>query len=158
VSQSLIAKTESRKIVPTYNKTKALFDSLERLERKKDVQVRKLIKKEIIAVQNNDSVKNAIQIMAEQGFSQLPVFKGDLSVGHISEKIILNQVSAGKDLDQISKLMVDDLMGEAFPQISPNAPLSVASNLLKVYSAILIYQKGRVIGILTKADLLRIFL
>jgi predicted transcriptional regulator len=47
-------------------------------------------------------------------------------------------------------------MEEAFPQVDEDAPLSLISNLLQTYSAVLVARKGDVMGIVTKADLLRI--
>jgi predicted transcriptional regulator len=47
-------------------------------------------------------------------------------------------------------------MEEAFPQVDEDAPLSLISGLLQVYSAVLVSKKGTVVGIITKADLLRI--
>jgi predicted transcriptional regulator len=48
-------------------------------------------------------------------------------------------------------------MEEAFPQVGEDAPLSLLSSLLQVYSAVLISKKGKVAGIITKADLLKMF-
>ena len=93
--------------------------------------------------------------MNEHGYSQIPVFEGKQSVGSISEKAILRQILAGKDLDQISKLPTEEIMEEAFPQINQDAPLSLITSLLQTYSAVLVLKKGDVIGIITKADLLR---
>ncbi len=93
--------------------------------------------------------------MKSHGYSQLPVFDGKQPVGSISEKSILRQILAGKDLTQISKLPVSEVMEEAFPQVSEDAPLALISSLLQVYSAVLVSKKGVVVGIITKADLLR---
>ena len=93
--------------------------------------------------------------MKEHGISQIPVFDGKQSVGSISEKAILRQIMAGKDLEEISKLPTEEIMEEAFPQINEDAPLSLISSLLQSYSAVLVTKKGDVIGIITKADLLR---
>ena len=43
VSQSLIAKLESKKIDPSYTKVKAIFDALERLETKTEVHAAKVL-------------------------------------------------------------------------------------------------------------------
>lgn len=93
--------------------------------------------------------------MKEHGYSQIPVFEGKQSVGSISEKAILRQILMGKDLDQISTLPTEEIMEEAFPQINEDAPLSLITSLLQTYSAVLVLRKGDVIGIITKADLLR---
>jgi predicted transcriptional regulator len=158
VSQSLIAKLESQKIDPSYNKVKAIFDALERLQTETEVRADQMLHNEVVGVQKSDPVSKAVQTMAEYGYSQLPVFNVDHAVGSISEKTIIGKVSAGKDLNQVSKLSVGDVMEEAFPQIGEDAPLPLISSLLQVYSAVLISTKGKVIGIVTKADLLKMLL
>ncbi len=158
VSQSLIAKLESQKIDPSYTKVKAIFDALERLQTETEVLAEEVLHNEVIGVQKSDPVSKAVQTMAERGYSQLPVFDGEHSVGSISEKTIIGKVSAGKDLSQISKLPVGEVMEEAFPQVGEDAPLPLISGLLQVYPAVLITTKGKVVGIVTKADLLKMLL
>jgi predicted transcriptional regulator len=46
-------------------------------------------------------------------------------------------------------------MEEAFPQINEDAPLPLITSLLQAYSAVLVSKKGAIVGIITKADLLR---
>ena len=158
VSQSLIAKLESQKIDPSYTKVKAIFDALEKLQTETEVRAEDVLQKKVIGIQKSEPVSKAVQKMAEYGYSQLPVFDGEHAVGSISEKTIIGKVSAGKDLNQISKLSVGDLMEEAFPQVGEDAPLPLISSLLQVYSAVLISTKGKVVGIVTKADLLKMLL
>jgi predicted transcriptional regulator len=155
VSQSLIAKLESGKIDPSYTKVKAIFDALEQLHTEAEVLAEEVLHQGVISVQKTELVSKAVQTMAGHGISQLPVFDGNHSVGSISEKTIVGKISAGKDLSQISKLPVSDVMEEAFPQVGEKAPLPLISSLLQVYPAVLISTKGKVIGIVTKADLLK---
>jgi len=158
VSQSLIAKLESRKIDPSYTKVKAIFDALERLEIKTEVRAEEVLHAEVVGVQKNDTVSKAVRLMTDHGYSQLPVFDGEHAVGSISEKTMLSQVLAGKDLTEVSTLSVRDVMDEAFPQVGEDAPLPLISGLLQVYPAVLISKKGKVVGIVTKADLLKMLL
>ena len=158
VSQSLIAKLESQKIDPSYTKVKAIFDALERLQTETEVRAEDVLHNEIIGVQKSDLVSKAVQTMADYGYSQLPVFDGEHAVGSISEKTIIGKVSVGKDLNQISKYSVGDVMEEAFPQVGEDAPLPLIASLLQVYPAVLISKKGKVVGIVTKADLLKMLL
>ena len=158
VSQSLIAKLESHKIDPSYTKVKAIFDALERLQTEKEVRAENVLHSNVIGIQKSDPVSKAVQTMAEYGYSQLPVFDGEHSVGSISEKTIIGKVSEGKNLNQVSKLSVGDVMEEAFPQVGEDAPLTLISSLLQVYPAVLISTKGKVVGIVTKADLLKMLL
>ena len=156
VSQSLVAKLESGKIDSSYTKVKTIFDVLDRLENKTKIQEQKVAPNELIGIQKNELVSRVVQLMKEHGYSQIPVFERKHSVGSISEKTILRQILAGKDLAKISKLTVEEIMEEAFPQVSEDAPLSLISSLLQTYSAVLVARKGTTVGIITKADLLRI--
>jgi predicted transcriptional regulator len=155
VSQSLIAKLESGKIDSSYTKVKTIFDVLERLEVKNEILAGKVLHSEIVGVQKSEPVSKVVQLMKSHGYSQLPVFDGKQPVGSISEKAILRQILAGKDLAHISTLPTEEVMEEAFPQVDEDAPLSLISSLLQVYSAVLMSKKGTVVGIITKADLLR---
>jgi predicted transcriptional regulator len=155
VSQSLIAKMEAGKIDPAYTKVKAIFDALEQLETSTDHHAKEMLHKEIVGVQKNAAVSEAIQLMRKHGYSQLPVFDGEHPVGSISEKTILSQIIGGKDLNQVSTVLVRDIMDDAFPQVGENASLSLISELLQAYPAVLICKNGKTVGIVTKADLLK---
>lgn len=155
VSQSLIAKLEAGAIDSSYTKVKTIFDVLERLEAKTKIQERKIVPNEIISIQKDEPTQKVVKLMKEHGYSQIPVFDGKQSIGNISEKTILRLILAGKDIDQIVRLPVEDIMEEAFPQVSEDAPLSLISSLLQTYQAVLVAKKGSVVGIITKADLLR---
>jgi predicted transcriptional regulator len=157
VSQSFIAKLEAGTIDPSYKKAKTIFEVLERLEFKEKIQPQKskVAVNTVIVVQKTDPIAKVVKIMKEQGFSQLPVFDGKQSVGSISEKAILNQILAGKDPEKIAEQPTSEIMEEAFPQINENAPLPLISSLLQTYSAVLVVKKGHVVGIITKADLLK---
>jgi len=155
VSQSLIAKLESGKIDSSYTKVKTIFDVLERLEAKNKIQGGKVFSNLVIGVQKDEPLSIVVRLMKEHGYSQLPVFDGKQSVGSISEKAILHQILAGKDIAQISSLPTGEIMEEAFPQVSEDAPLTSISSLLQVYPAVLMTKKGKITGIITKADLLR---
>jgi predicted transcriptional regulator len=155
VSQSLIAKLEAGTIESSYTKVKTIFDVLERLEFKTKIQAEKVLHSEVVTVQKSEPISKVVKLMKDHGYSQIPVFEGKQSVGSISEKTILRQILEGKDLEQISALPTEKIMEEAFPQINEDAPLSLITSLLQTYSAVLVSRKGVVIGIITKADLLR---
>jgi len=155
VSQSLIAKLEAGTIESSYTKVKTIFDVLERMEVKNKIQANRVLHNKVIGIQKEEPLSRVVRLMKDHGYSQLPVFDGKQPVGSISERTILRQILEGKDLDQISGLSTEEIMEEAFPQLSEEAPLSLISSLLQTYSAVLVSRKGEVVGIITKADLLR---
>jgi len=159
VSQSLIAKIESGKIIPSYSKVKIIFDTLENLEEKVfkvNIKAGDIMNKKVVGVKSNDKVIKASQIMLKHGFSQLPVFSKGRLVGSISEKDIMNILSKGLKMEELSNIYVCDVMDEPFPQIPVKTPLSVIITLLQTFNAVLVVNKGRVAGIITKADVLKV--
>lgn len=155
VSQSYIAKLEARKIEPSYQKVRSIFEALDRIERKREVTAIEIMTKEVIGVQARDSIQRAVEIMRKHGFSQLPVFDGDRPVGGISERTLLDSVM-DKDEEPPSVRQVSEVMEESFPTVSDDAPISLLSNLLRYYPATLVQKKGKILGIVTKADLLSV--
>jgi len=158
VSQSFIAKLETGKIDPSYSKVKAIFDVLNRLETRENYTAKEILHEGVIGVEKSDKVAKAISLMMEHGFSQLPVFDNGKCVGCISEKTILGQVTAARDVSAVSQKLVEEVMEEAPPQIDENAPMQLISNLLHFYPAILVTRRGKIIGIITKADLFKVII
>jgi len=157
VSQSLIAKIEAGKTEPSYLKSKAIFDTLEKMQREKEPRARDLLQSSVVGVQEDEPVSKAAAIMSEMGFSQLPVFNGKDVVGSIAEKTIMDRIVSGISPRDVSRMPVGKVMTEAFPQIDERTPLSLVSALLQYHSAVLVMKRGKVTGIITKADLLKVF-
>jgi predicted transcriptional regulator len=157
VSQSYIAKLEAGKIEPSYLKVKAIFESLDKLERKKEVQATEIMTEDPIIVQQTATVQDAVEIMRRNGFSQLPVFSGDKPVGGVSERTLLDQMLFSEEGMSANRRLVKDIMEENWPMVAEDAPVSLLSNLLKFYPAVLVQKQGHVVGIITKADLLSVF-
>lgn len=156
VSQSMIAKIESGRISPSYLKTKSIFDTLEGLERRSEVRAREISHGKVVGVQARDPMAKAVRVMRETGFSQLPVFNGDQAVGSLTEKTILQKLVSASKPDEVSKQAVEKVMDEAFPTVSEETPLSMVSALLQYEPAVLVTKRGHVLGIITKADLLKV--
>ncbi|MEM3602117.1 MAG: CBS domain-containing protein [Candidatus Bathyarchaeia archaeon] len=156
VSQSFIAKIETGKIDPSYNKIKTIFNVLEREENKVNYNAKKIFHRGVLGIQKNETIAKAINLMMKYGYSQLPVFDGEQVVGCVSERTILNQVSSVREPSKFSQEPVEKVMEEAPPQIDENAPLTVVSSLLHTYPAVLVTKKGKVFGIITKADLFKV--
>jgi predicted transcriptional regulator len=94
--------------------------------------------------------------MSKTGYSQLPVFSDNKVVGSITEKTIMTNMLRVGDPKKISKWSVEQLMDEAFPRIESSTPIGVISSLLKYSPAVLVTDKGELVGIITKADLIKI--
>jgi len=155
VSQSYIAKLEARKIEPSYIKVKSIVEALEKQEQKTDGKAADIMTSKVISVRINDQVQTAIELMSKYGYSQLPVLEDEKLVGSISERTIVEKITNSKRKVNLTSKPVSSIMEEAFPQIGEEAPISVVTSLLKIYPAVIVSRKGRVVGIVTKADLLK---
>ncbi len=152
VSQSLIAKIESGKIDPAYSKVTQIISALESLQNKGRKTVADIMTSKIYSVSPKDSVAKAIKLMRGADISQLPVLEADKCLGSVSESIILDIVSGGKDLKSTK---VEDIMKESFPVIPANSVVDVAMDLFRHYPAVLVDKNGKLAGIITKADMLK---
>jgi len=154
VSQSYIAKLEAGKIEPSYLKVRAIFEALDGVERRKEVSAGEMMTKEVVSVEADAHIHEAVEAMRKHGFSQLPVTVDGKPVGGVSERTLLDQVLYPDDDKPPGMRQVREVMEESFPQVSDDAPLSLLSSLLKYYPAVLVQRKGEIVGIITKADLL----
>ncbi|MEK6827858.1 MAG: CBS domain-containing protein [Nanoarchaeota archaeon] len=148
VSQSLIAKIESGRIDPTYTKTKKIFAALSELEKKEEIKAEQLMTNKIISISPSTSIKEAIAKMKKHQISQMPVIDEQKLVGLVSESTILDALLKSKSAK------VKEVMQESPPIVSKMTPIQVISNLLKHYPMVLVSQEGRLIGLITKSDLL----
>ena len=149
VSQSLIAKLESGKIEASYSVVRNIFNALENAAKKNERLCKDIMIKRIISVKPEDGMLKARELMKKHDISQLPVIKNKRIVGNISESIILDNIE--KDF---SKVKVGDIMGNPFPTLSSDTPVSSVVGLIKQTDAVILTDKDSLSGILTKANLL----
>ncbi|MBD3164136.1 CBS domain-containing protein [Candidatus Woesearchaeota archaeon] len=148
VSQSLIAKIEAGRLDPTYSNAVKIFDALREMSSREELKAEQIMNPSIISVRPSALIREAIKKMRRHGFSQLPVIEEHKAVGMISESIILDSLikHEGKK--------AEDIMESAPPVISSDAVLSAVSNILKFFQMALVSRKGKLVGVITKTDLL----
>jgi len=158
VSQSTIAKLENASINCSYETVVRLVQALEeeanrRRAGKKAIDVSS---KEIISIDVSAKVKPATEIMRQSGYSQLPVFDGERPVGSISEYGILALLRDGTSMEEVGERSVRSMMSESFPLVNEDTPLETVTSLLSTSSAVLVGKKGKVTGIITSSDVLKL--
>lgn len=105
----------------------------------------------------SDTVRDAIQIMAEYGISQLPVLSAEPPVvmgevvGALSEAELLEKVFAG---DAQMTDSVGSVVGSALPLIGVNESFAAARAALKDSDALLVSADGKPAAVITRHDLL----
>jgi len=148
VSQSLIAKIESNRIDPTFTKTKKIFETLNDMEKKDEVKAEELMNKKLVSVIPDEDIKDCISKMKKFEISQMPVIEDHKAIGLISESTLLESLMENKGKK------VNDIMVDAPPTVAKTASIQVISNLLHHYPMVLVSESGKLVGLITKSDLL----
>ncbi len=150
VSQSLIAKIESGKIDPTFTKVQRIFATLQTLSQKEERKAKDIMHKELICLAPTDTIRIAIKKMKKYSISQLPVIQEKKAVGVISESALLDAIIT----NQSPNSPISSVMNDAPPIIDTVASVDVVSHLLKYYPLVLVAEKGKLLGLITKADII----
>ena len=154
VSQSLVARIENGAVDPRYSKVAGIFRALDELK-DREVSADEIMTKDVVGIQTTVRMGDVTKKMKTYGVSQMPVYDGDAIVGSISETAILDQIDSGVDGKVLSSNTVQEYMEDAFPTVKPETPVSVVSALLEHNTAVIVSEKGKVKGIITKADVLK---
>jgi cystathionine beta-synthase len=107
----------------------------------------------LISVNPEDEVADALQLMNAHGLSQLPVLDDGNSVGSIREGRVMAQLLNSRDLLHSP---VSEVMDPPFPVVNENVEVERATKYLKSSPAILIEEYNRIVGIVTRYDVLDI--
>ncbi len=158
ISQSTIAKIERNRISASYDTVVKLFETLDEMAKgeRHDLTAADVASKDVVTVQSTDKVRIATELMREEGYSQLPVLKGDIPVGSISEKIIFERIRAGKTMDELKDAPISLIMEESYPVVTESTPISSVTAMMSDCNAVLVARKGKLVGMITKADILKL--
>ena len=149
VSQSLIAKIEAGKLDPTYTKTKRIFDTLNLLAQKKSLKARDIMNRKVISASPSSRLQEIVRKMGKHGISQLPVVEEGRVVGLVTEGLLLEQIT-----ERGPGGTVGEVMEAAPPIVSEQTDTDAVAGLLRHFPMVLVMEKGKVRGLITKSDIL----
>jgi cystathionine beta-synthase len=110
-------------------------------------------KPRLVTVPPMTLVSEALLLMTKQGLSQLPVIEDGKSIGSLRENRIMAQLLDNRDL---MEKPVSEVMDPPFPVLNESVEVERATMYLKDSPAILIEEYGRIVGILTRYDVIDI--
>jgi len=106
---------------------------------------------EIVYVHDDSPVKQALNLMTEKGYTQIPVFNEYLKpVGALREAELMSKIVSDKN---IMGLSVAEVMEEPIPVVEAKTEIKVVREILKNRNAILVQDFGRIIDIITRYDI-----
>lgn len=149
VSQSLIAKLESGLLDPKLSLIKKIMMVFEEFESKK--KAGDVMNSPVIVAEVDETITRVAKTMIEKGISQMPVVEKGKIVGSVSERGIFKAFYEGK-----RDLKVKDIIEPPLPEINPSVDVEEVSKLLLENPAVVVVEKGKILGIITKQDLMRI--
>jgi predicted transcriptional regulator len=148
VSQSFVAKLEAGALDPSFSAMKRISLALESARRAGEKKVIDVMHRGVVAVSPADLLKKAAQLMRARGISQLPVLVRGRPVGMVTEADLLAALADGRAGP------VGGVMGDAPPTIAPSAGVRAVGDLLRWWPIIIVAERGRIVGVVTKSDLL----
>ena len=154
VSQSLIARIENKTVDPRLSTVRRIFNAITSIqsERKKAKDV---MHSPVVTIDAMDTIKSAITLMKKYAISQLPVLRENKIIGSIQESTLINKLVNSKDSDRFFSNSVYNIMEKSFPVVDPDADVNYVVNVLsRENSAVLVIDNKKIVGIITKIDLL----
>ncbi len=154
VSQSLIARIENKTVDPRLSTVRRIFNAITstQSERKKAKDV---MHSPVVTIEAMDTIKSAISLMKKYAISQLPVLRENKIIGSIQESTLLNKLVSSKDSDRFFSNSVYNIMEKSFPIVDPDVDVNYVVNVLsRENSAVLVTDNKKIVGIITKIDLL----
>ncbi len=107
-----------------------------------------------IGVQATDTVRNAFNIMKSNDISQMPVLEDEKVVGSVTETQVLHFLLENP-LNNSEKT-VKSVMGEAFPTVKNDLPISQLSRFIsRDIPAVITYDRSGGVHIVTQYDLIQ---
>lgn len=152
VTQSFIAKIESGRIDPRVSIVNRILEELFALYNNNDT-VDKVMKSPVISVSKETPLIETFKLMDERGISQLPVVNKQGSIiGMIYDFVLLRRVMEKEP----SLMKAGDVMDKIPPLLKVESRVDEAVKLLlRSQAVVIIDQKMRPIGIITRSDIIR---
>ena len=117
----------------------------------KEIVERKKRSGTVISIEPNKDVLDGVKLLHKHDVSQLPVMKSGKVIGSLSEATVMKLLH---DKHSLSKIKVADIMSKPFPILDENTNADEAYRLLMAGNdAVIISQKGKPQGIVTRIDL-----
>jgi len=130
--------------------------------------VRNWMSKDVITVNEDDSMQDALKLMKQHSIRMLPVLKGGQLVGVVTDRDLKRaSASDATTLDVhellylISKIKVKNIMCKNPISVPPNLTVEETAEVLlnnKISGAPVVDDTGQVVGTITQTDLFRVLI
>lgn len=156
VSQSLIARIEKGSVNPRVSTLMKIYSALKEYV-EEEVAIENVMHYPVIGVKTQDPLDYIVEVMWNNGISQVPVFdRNNNVVGTVHERDVVEAFL--KKREKAARLKAIDVMSDPLPMVSKRTKLSSVVKLLRSdIPAVLVVDEYNVIGIVTKSDVMRFY-
>ena len=129
------------------------------------IAVKEIMTKDVVAVAPTDRLVHARRQMMDANVGRLPVIDDDELVGMITSKDLMRafidfrkNVPEKYQKTQIKEVFVEDIMSSNPSYVSKEMSISEVSNIMMEtgYNGLPVVEEGKVVGIITQTDILRL--
>lgn len=105
-----------------------------------------------MTIEKSDTIGNALKLITDYNFSQIPVTSGDRIIGSIYENLVFNRIMENPNAKNDP---VESIMQEALPFVDITTPLDTLSKMISMdRSAVLVKDfKANRSYIITRSDI-----
>jgi len=147
VSQAHIAKIEGEKVDPRLSTVNKMLQVLVGGRGKKCGEI---MTQGVLTASPGDRIRKVSEVMVKHAISQLPVVYKDRIVGMITEEGIVRNLSAN-----IADETVEKVMEPPLPSVPEDTDISIIRPMLESHPGVLVTREGKLVGIITRSDLLK---
>ena len=130
--------------------------------------VKNWMSKNVITIDENDAMKDAIRLLKEHGIRRLPVMKKDRLVGIVTDRDLKKASASDATSLEVHELLylltqvkVKDIMTRDPITVPPDYTVEETAQVLlgnKISGAPVVDPAGKVVGIITQTDLFRVLI
>jgi len=115
--------------------------------------VKDVMKREVIAINPDISIREASKVMSQHNIGSLLVLDDEKLVGILTERDVLNLVARGENLDEVK---VKDVMSRDVITIESDKKIEDAVDLMLKHKIkkLPVMESGKIVGIITTSDII----
>lgn len=147
VSQAHIAKIEQGKVDPRLSTVNKI---LQVLTEGKERRCKDIMTKGVLFAKPEDVIFKVSEVMVRHAISQIPVIDRNIVVGTITEESIIRNLSSNIANEKVKRVMSPPL-----PTVPEDTDVNTIRPLLGKHQGVLVTRGKKVVGIITRSDLLK---
>jgi len=155
ISTSMINQIETGRCKPSYETAKKIFEILNTMEGNSSIKAGDICSKKLIFAKNNDILYGILDKMRLNFVSQIPIFEGERIVGILTEDG-LAKLMLEKEEKDLKNMVAEQAMEPTPPIVDAVTPAKALVSLVRFAKCVLVSEKGKVTGIVTTTDILKL--